>query len=505
MFFISIANTANAGELSAYTDQHICRAAIEIVNGSKKWRSTTFGLRYKAEARKRGLNCPRMGTKSFHRNGKAIRSPTTTLQNAFNGTSKQKRKIIQTQLSNLGFYQSSIDGLYGRGTAAALKKYNKDYLGNANLGKASNAKALIADLLKETPTIAEESKTADIAEVELEKPKIPEPEPEPEPPLDFAQIKTSYEAKEFSKAFANAQVLAIQGDTNAQFYLGKMYADGRGTIQVSTAAHMWFNIASMNGSDEAYEQRKAVTAQMTANAIEKAQAMAMTCIQSEYSDCGLTIKPAANKVEPVAKTITELGLLKSHFKEQPLLKRKQIQYALKKLGVYSSSVDGAWGKGTATAVSNYQNIQEMQTNSPSELFASVLSKVEAPSFFAEPKTTVPKKKKAQKKKATTSININSGGLTAIVASPSMSGTQALAVCKPQASLAKSQASSGYQAPSYGNTVQCTGYGRNINCNSSANSGGFAGAFASGLAQGIVGKKAYANVLNSCLASYGWRE
>lgn len=496
MFFISIANPANAGKLSTYSDHLICVAAVKA--GSKEWLSTPTGLMYKAEAKKRALNCPRMGVKNFNRNGKAIRIPTTTLQNAFNGTSKQKRKIIQTQLSNLGFYQSSIDGLYGRGTAAALKEYNKDYLGNANLGKASNAKALIADLLKETPAIAEETKTADIAEVELKRPKIPKPEPAP--PLDFAQIKASYEAKEFSKAFTYAQVLAIQGDTNAQFYLGKMYADGRGTIQVSTAAHMWFNIASMNGSDEAYKQRKAVTAQMTPSAVEKAQAMAMTCIQSGYSDCGLAIKPAANKVEPVAKTITELGLLKSHFKEQPLLKRKQIQYALKKLGVYSSSVDGAWGKGTATAVSNYQNIQDMQTNSPSELFASALSKVEVPSFFAEPK-----KKKAQKKKATTSININSGGLAAIVASPSMSGAQALAVCKPQASLARSQASSGYQAPSYGSTVRCSGYGRNINCNSSANSGGFAGAFASGLAQGMVGKKAYANVLNSCLASYGWRE
>jgi peptidoglycan hydrolase-like protein with peptidoglycan-binding domain len=285
--------------------------------------------------------------------------------------------------------------------------------------------------------------------------------------------------------------------------LGKMYADGRGTIQVSTAAHMWFNIASMNGSDEAYEQRKAVTAQMTPSAVEKAQAMAMTCIQSAYTDCGLAIKPVASKGEAVAKTITELGLLKSHFKEQPMLKRKQIQYALKKLGVYSSSVDGAWGKGTAAAVSNYQNIQNMQAKSPSELYASVLSKVDVPSFFAEPKRIVPKKKAAPKKKVDNSIN--SGGLTAIVASPSMSGTQALAVCKPQASLAKSQASSGYRSPSYGNTVRCSGVGYSINCNSSANSGGFAGGFADGLAKGIVGKKAYKNVMNSCLASFGWRK
>jgi peptidoglycan hydrolase-like protein with peptidoglycan-binding domain len=276
-----------------------------------------------------------------------------------------------------------------------------------------------------------------------------------------------------------------------------MYADGRGTIQVSTAAHMWFNIASMNGSDEAYEQRKAVTAQMTPSAVEKAQAMAMTCIQSAYKDCGLTVKPVASKAEAVAKAEIGLGSLKSHFKEQPLLKRKQIQYALKKLGVYSSSVDGAWGNGTATAVSNYQNIQNMQTNSPSELYGSVLSKVEVPSSFSAPKKAAPKKK--------VDNSINSGGLTAIVASPSMSGAQALAVCEPQASLAKSQASSGYRSPSYGNTVRCSGVGYSINCNSSANSGGFAGGFADGLAKGIVGKKAYKNVMNSCLASFGWRK
>jgi len=218
--------------------------------------------------------------------------------------------------------------------------------------------------------------------------------------LSFARLKASYDIKDYSKAFSDAQLLARQGDTSAQLYIGKMYADGRGTIQAITSAHMWFNIASMNGSDEAYEQRKALTAQMSPSAVEKAQAMAMTCIQSAYTDCGLAIKPIASKGEAVAKTITELDSLKSHFKEQSLLKRKQIQYALKKLGLYASSVDGAWGNGTATAVNNYQKVHNLEAASTSELYTSVLAKVEVPSSFSSASTTLPKAKSSQTKRKT---------------------------------------------------------------------------------------------------------
>ena len=283
------------------TDKMLC-AVVDI-----SWR-------FNDEAAKRGLSCARSSIK------KAAIIPPSPLKKSFIVLSKVQRKLVQSNLANENLYTSTVDGLYGKGTAAALKAYNKEYLGNADLSKAANAKALIGDLLKEKPSEAEALEAVVAAEVELEKPKTVEPEPEP--PLDFAQVKASYDAKEFSKAFTDAQVLAIQGDTNAQFYLGKMYADGRGTIQVSTAAHMWFNIASMNGSEEAYEQHKAVTAKMTPSAVEKAQAMAMTCIQSAYTDCGLTVKPVVNESEPVGRTFTSIGSLETHFTEQSLLKRK---------------------------------------------------------------------------------------------------------------------------------------------------------------------------------------
>ena len=56
---------------------------------------------------------------------------------------------MQSKLAFLGYYKSTIDGLYGKGTAAALKAYNKEYLGDADLTKSANVKALLDDLLRE--------------------------------------------------------------------------------------------------------------------------------------------------------------------------------------------------------------------------------------------------------------------------------------------------------------------------------------------------------------------
>ena len=105
---------------------------------------------------------------------------------------------------------------------------------------------------------------------------------------------------------------------------------------------MWFNIASMGGIDEAYEERKAITARMTPSAVEEAQTMAMKCIQSNYSDCGL-VAMASNLVQnkAIEKIYIKSGFqIEEWFSGETILKRKQLQYALKELDLYKSTVDG---------------------------------------------------------------------------------------------------------------------------------------------------------------------
>ena len=427
--------------------------------------------------------------------------------------------------------------MYGKGTAAALKAYNKEYLGDAELTKTANVNALLSDDLK-PKSIGElavkckdepkncytgelcnqatyrgpsgdlkwsaiyenhvkEARSRGLSCLVKEDKNIAEnakdDAPEPTPKLDIARVQASYDAKDYTKAFADAQVLAVQGDPEAQLLLGKMFVDGRGTIQVSTVAHMWFNIASMGGLDEAYEQRKAMTAQMTPSAVEEAQKMAMKCIQSNYADCGLAVTPTAVAQSKILdKTyITDGSQVGPWFKDETLLKRKQLQYALKKLGVYNSSVDGLWGANTSRAFTRYINKDKRDAENVEEVFASVLSKVKVPSSFASTNRST------KQNKSTFSVP---SGWRLVTNNPQHSFEQANAICKPISENAGESAKT-YKPRT--NSFNCFGNSYSVNCN--RNSGGFAEGFAGAFVTGMNRKKARQRAFASCMAEYGWVE
>jgi len=185
--------------------------------------------------------CERLGIKQIAAD--SLRSKKLTLLNVkFSSLSKDHRKKMQSKLAFLGYYKSTIDGLYGKGTAAALKAYNKEYLGDADLTKSANVKALLDDLLREKPTDEEAEPKVKVTlnlgsgglQIELDSGEAPKPKETQVPPqVDFAKVKASYDAGNFTQAFREASMLSVEGNPDAQLYLGKMYADGRGTLQVT--------------------------------------------------------------------------------------------------------------------------------------------------------------------------------------------------------------------------------------------------------------------------------
>jgi S1-C subfamily serine protease len=74
-------------------------------------------------------------------------SKQSLLAVAFNKLSQSQRRQIQLTLSKLDLYASKIDGVYGKGTAAALASYNKKYLKDFDLTKAENVGNLIDSVL----------------------------------------------------------------------------------------------------------------------------------------------------------------------------------------------------------------------------------------------------------------------------------------------------------------------------------------------------------------------
>jgi uncharacterized protein len=67
---------------------------------------------------------------------------------------------------------------------------------------------------------------------------------------------------------------AEQGDADAQYDLGNMYAEGHGVPRDYVTAHMWFNLVAVNGDKDAVKALDEVAAKMTPAQVTEAQKLA---------------------------------------------------------------------------------------------------------------------------------------------------------------------------------------------------------------------------------------
>ena len=125
----------------------LCIMAID--GFTNKWDTRSRWEGHVREAKKLGLTAGGSWRKC------STQTPTISkpslLRTSFNGLSKSQRKNIQSILKRLSFYNSSIDGLYGKGTAAAFIAYNKQNLAGADLKKLNNVNALMSSVLAMAP------------------------------------------------------------------------------------------------------------------------------------------------------------------------------------------------------------------------------------------------------------------------------------------------------------------------------------------------------------------
>ena len=64
-----------------------------------------------------------------------------------------------------------------------------------------------------------------------------------------------------------------------------MYYSGNGVLQDTIAAHMWFNIAILNGDADAADNRDIIASKLSSADIVEAQKRAKRCMASGYKDC----------------------------------------------------------------------------------------------------------------------------------------------------------------------------------------------------------------------------
>ena len=92
--------------------------------------------------------------------------------------------------------------------------------------------------------------------------------------------------QDYKEAVKWYKLAAEQGYAKAQSNLGLMYVLGQGVIQDYAMAHLWLNIGATNGDELGGTNRDVIAEEMTSAAIEKAQAMARKCMESNYEECG---------------------------------------------------------------------------------------------------------------------------------------------------------------------------------------------------------------------------
>ncbi len=91
---------------------------------------------------------------------------------------------------------------------------------------------------------------------------------------DFQLGVDAYAKGNYQTALKNFKPLAEQGDARAQFCLGVMYTNGYGVPKDYIQAHMWLNLAGVDGDKNTEELRYFVEKRMTAFDISVAQKLA---------------------------------------------------------------------------------------------------------------------------------------------------------------------------------------------------------------------------------------
>ena len=114
-------------------------------------------------------------------------------------------------------------------------------------------------------------------------------------------------------------------------------------------------------------------------------------IKKRGLSCGLTVKNNGFGLSNI------YNFNRDDFSKLSKLRQKQLQYGLKKLGYYRSSIDGIYGSGTENAVRKYAKLKRIRDGYPASIYNRLISEVPVPTSFTVTKPTKHKATEPSKK------------------------------------------------------------------------------------------------------------
>jgi peptidoglycan hydrolase-like protein with peptidoglycan-binding domain len=163
---------------------------------------------------------------------------------------------------------------------------------------------------------------------------------------DYSDGLDQYLRGQYSNALNEFTPLANEGNPEAQYILGSMYAQGKGVLQDYAQAHAWFNLAASKGHEKAALYRDEIAMKMTSNQVARAQQLAIQ-LQSE-TRTGETKRIDKNLIVSIQKHLQDLGY-------------------------YSGVIDGLTGQNTNRSIRQFQRDANLpQTGQPSHALLETL-------------------------------------------------------------------------------------------------------------------------------------
>ncbi|MFM2043273.1 MAG: hypothetical protein RLY86_1849 [Pseudomonadota bacterium] len=181
---------------------------------------------------------------------------------------------------------------------------------------------------------------------------------------------SAYQAKEFEAAIAELKPLADQGNPQAQYYVGGMYAHGEGTLRNYSMAHTYLTLAANQGMTEALQVKGEISNRMSqrdiVESLQRQNEMLLAQqagVQEALTDGNQVATSRQRRDEEVAVATTGSTDTRDDIAgmDQRTITRN-IQQELNRLGYSAGTPDGLSGPSTRTAIQAYQRDTGLETD-----------------------------------------------------------------------------------------------------------------------------------------------
>jgi hypothetical protein len=285
-----VVKVKSTNSLSKMSDIKICILATKKMNGKAIWSNNYFAIKYVAEAQLRKINCGLTENSSLNTEISELKLCQLATRKSKSGNvwNENNYALVHVKTAKTKGFKCGVEEIFFEETKIKLRTLN-DAKVCLLATKKSNGQIIWNNNNFAIPHIAQAKLRGLQCGV-----KLGEDEVKKEVPENYQAGIEAYDSGDFQTAMEQAKLLAPLGNADAQFYMGKMYAEGKGTLQRNTYAHMWFNLASANGHREAAQERDVLAEKMTPVLVDKAQDLAAACMESDYKDCSISKKPNPN-------------------------------------------------------------------------------------------------------------------------------------------------------------------------------------------------------------------